>query len=65
MYTIDSEKLAEVVRIFNAETDPSATDDLVRAEITGDWNEGDEHQEWVDSASAQEIADWLARFYQV
>ena len=63
MFTIDSEKLAEVVRIFNNETDPQATDELVEAEICADWNEGEDHQEWIDSASAQEIADWLATFY--
>lgn len=64
MYTIDSEKLEEVTRIFNNETDPAATEELVESEICADWNEGDEHQAWIDSASAQEIADWLASFYE-
>ena len=64
MFAIDSEKLAEVVRIFNNETDPAATDELVETEICADWNEGDEHQEWIDNATPQEIADWLATFYQ-
>ena len=40
MYTIDNEKLAEVTRIINAETDPKATEELIEAEICGDWNEG-------------------------
>lgn len=62
-YTIDQEKLEEVVTIFNRETDPSATPDLIEREICADWNEGDEHQAWVDSATPQEIADWLASFY--
>jgi hypothetical protein len=64
MYTIEQEKLEEVVRIFNQETDPQATEDLIESEICADWNEGDEHQAWIDRASAQEIADWLASFYE-
>lgn len=24
-----------------------------------DWDEGKEHQTWLDNASAQEIADWI------
>lgn len=64
MFTIDSEKLAKVIEIFNAETDPAATNNMIEQTITGDWNEGDEHQEWVDGASPKEIADWLASFYQ-
>lgn len=63
-YTIKPEKLAEVTRIFNNETDPKATEDLVESEICADWNEGKEHQAWIASASPQEIADWLASFYQ-
>jgi hypothetical protein len=64
MYTISQEKLEQVVAIFNRDTDPSATDELVKTEICADWNEGDEHQEWVDNAPPQEIADWLATFYE-
>ena len=59
-YKIDSDKLEKVVEIFNRETDPAATDDLIEAEICADWNEGDNHQNWIDSADPQEIADWLA-----
>ena len=62
-YTIDSDKLAEVVRLFNQEVDPKATDELVETQITADWNEGDEHQAWIDSATVREIVDWLASFY--
>ena len=63
MYTIDSEKLDEVIRLFNSQVDPKATDDIIEAEITADWHEGAEHQAWIDSASPQEIVDWLASFY--
>lgn len=63
-YTIDGDKLAQVVNIVNRDTDPAATDGVIETEICADWNEGNEHQKWIDSASAQEIADWLASFYQ-
>ena len=63
-YTIDSEKLTEVTAIFNRDTDPAATQELVESEITADWNEREEHQDWVNSAVPAEIADWLASFYQ-
>lgn len=63
MFKINSEKLSAVVRIFNNETDPKATEELIRNEICADWNEGDEHQLWIDTAEPQEIADWLASFY--
>jgi len=64
MYKIDSDKLEKVVAIFNRETDPRATNEEIEAEICADWHEGDEHQAWIDSASPQEIADWLASFYE-
>ena len=63
MNTINQDKLADVVRIFNNDTDPKATDDLIEIEICGDWNGGEERQAWIDRASPQEIADWLARLY--
>ena len=63
-YTISDEKLDEVTRIFNQETDPAATEELVKAQICADWNEGDEHQNWIDTAEPKEIADWLASFYE-
>lgn len=63
MFRIDRDKLAEVVALFNAQVDPRAEDHIIRAEICADWNEGDEHQDWIDNASAQEIVDWLASFY--
>lgn len=63
MFKINSDKLARVVEIFNAETNSAATAELVETEICADWNEGEEHQAWIDSAEPQEIADWLASFY--
>ena len=60
MYTIDKNKLQAVIRIVNNETDPTATDELIEQFVTADWHEGDEHQEWLNEADAQEIADWIA-----
>lgn len=62
-YTIDNEKLEEVTRMFNKQVDPQATEELVKTEICADWAEGDDHQEWINTASEQEIVDWLASFY--
>ena len=62
-YTIDSDKLAAVTRIVNQDTDPRATEDLIETQICADWNEGAEHQSWIDNAKSAEIADWIASFY--
>lgn len=40
MFTIKQEKLEKITRIFNQETDPKATEELVKSEICADWNEG-------------------------
>ena len=63
MYTISNEKLQKVVKLFNEEVDPAATDELVKGEICADWNEGNEHQQWIDNADEKEIVQWLASFY--
>jgi len=63
-FHIDSDKLARVTEIVNRDTDPRVTEDEIEAEICADWNEGQEHQDWIDTASAEEIADWIASFYE-
>lgn len=63
MFTINQEKLEKITEIINEKTDPEATPSLIESEICADWNEGDKHQEWIDTASTQEIADWIASFY--
>lgn len=63
-FTISSDKLNKVAEIVNRETDPRATAELIETEICADWNEGAEHQQWINTARPQEIADWLASFYQ-
>ena len=62
-YRIDSDKLAEVVRLFNKTVDSQATEELIKSEILADWNDYN-HQDWLDNASAEEIVDWLASFYE-
>ena len=63
-FTINSRKLSAVAAIVNRETDPKATAELIETEICADWNEGAEHQRWINTAQPQEIADWIASFYQ-
>jgi hypothetical protein len=63
MYTITNEKLEQVTAIVNRDTDPAATDELIRTEIEAGWHGCEGHQKWIDSASVEEIADWIASFY--
>lgn len=50
-------KLAEVVRLVNKEIKMSGQD--VEGFCTADWHEGQDHQDWLNTATAQEIADWV------
>lgn len=60
-YSIEQEKLKDVVKIFNngGTNVPLA---FIEQEICADWNEGKKHQEWIDWAMPEEIADWLKTF---
>jgi len=60
MFTIESGKLHRITEIVNNDTDPAVTEDVIEDHICADWQEGDEHQEWINSASIEEIADWIA-----
>lgn len=60
MFTIDTEKLEKVTAIINQNSDPAVTEDIVEAHICADWQEGHEHQQWLNTASPAEIADWVA-----
>lgn len=53
-YTISDERVAEIVA-----ADPTLTSAEVLDTATADWNEGDEHQAWLDTAPAAEIAEWV------
>lgn len=63
-YKIDDEKLAEVACIFNDGRVMKVTADAIKDIICDDWPQGQEHQDWIDKASAEEIADWLNAFYE-
>ena len=53
-YTIDSDKLARVLEI--AQVDEATASEW----LFNDWDDEDSHQEWLNDADAEEIADWLA-----
>ncbi len=63
MYIIDQEKLEEVTTILNSNPNTEAPEAIIKNEICADWNEGAEHQDWINNSSAAQIADWLASFY--
>lgn len=54
-YTISDARVAEIHA-----ADESLTHDQIIDVATADWNESDEHQEWINTAPAAEIADWVA-----
>ena len=49
-------KFKEVLRLIQEFLDRPAHE--VEAFILADWREGQEHQEWLDIASPEEIAYW-------
>ena len=58
MFTIQDEKLNNVLALVNKK-EPSTTLDDVDAFLTADWNEGEDHQLWLDDAPAVEISEWI------
>lgn len=52
---ISSEKLDEIVTLSRLDKA------LVVATLNYDWNNSDDHAEWVQEAAAEEIADWARR----
>ena len=58
-FHIDAERLQEIVNAY-AEYEPSVDTNDVEATLLYDWPEGDDHQNWLETADPQEIADWLA-----
>ncbi len=57
-YDISNEK---VLAIVNTETGQKfhLTEDEVTEFATADWKEGQEHQDWLDNATPEEIAGWV------
>ena len=62
-YTIDADKLEKITLIVNEEIDPRATESDIEDLICADWSEGNAHQQWINTAKPQEIADWISSFY--
>ena len=58
-FNLDNVDVDAITRIVQASV-PAATDDEVRDFIDADWPNADEHQGWLDSATADEVADWVA-----
>jgi hypothetical protein len=59
-YHIDSDKLQQVIDIYTDEYEPKASNEDIEGFILADWPEGQEHQDWLDTADTREIADWIA-----
>lgn len=57
-FTIDDEKLEGVIEQCRA-LSPLVTDEMVKDHVLYDWPQGDEHQAWLDSATVDEIIDWV------
>ena len=58
-FTIEQEKLNEIVGIINDKHQPNATQADVEAFALNGWDNADEHQEWLNTADAEEIVDWI------
>lgn len=52
--SIADDRLANIARLANV------TYEQAREFITADWDEGDEHVNWILTASDNEIASWIA-----
>jgi hypothetical protein len=53
MKQISDEKVTEIAKLANVSTD------TVERWIYADWDNGDEHEEWITTAPASEIAAWI------
>ena len=57
-YTIDPTKLTAIIASVQTSR-PAMTEAQVRDYCLADWPEGQEHQDWLDSATVEEIASWV------
>ena len=57
-YTIDKDAIQAVVSSASGRQ-YSLTAEEVELFCTADWPEGQEHQDWLDTATPEEIADWV------
>jgi hypothetical protein len=51
--------LASLTKIVQ-ESVPDATEEEIEQFVDADWPNAEEHQEWLDTATVKEIADWVA-----
>lgn len=56
-FAIDQDKLDEVAALVRQSSAISDSD--VEDYCLADWPEGQEHQDWLDTADASEIANWV------
>ncbi len=52
-YTMSDERTEQIAAVAGISAEQ------VREYALADWNEGGEHQRWLDTAPAQEVADWI------
>ena len=57
-FTISDSKLREIIELVQT-SHPQESAEAIESFILADWNEGQEHQDWLDTADVQEIADWV------
>lgn len=55
---METTKIAAIVAECQ-DFDSSFTTDTIEDFINADWPEGQEHLDWLESATAHEIADWV------
>jgi len=54
IYSISDERVTAVATAANV------SEERVSDICTSDWTEGEEHQNWLNNAPVEEIADWVA-----
>lgn len=57
-FAVDSDKMADVIRRVQAALPEATTEDIDDYCLATDWPEGQEHQDWLDSAPVEEIVSW-------
>lgn len=56
-FKMNSDRLDTVVRLIQ-DAHPKATEDEIKAIVFADWENADEHQQWLDEAPIVDIANW-------
>lgn len=57
-YSVSASRLKKIGDLVRRER-PELTDEMVLAFCAADWTEGAAHQNWLNRARLQEIADWV------